>query len=527
MKLSEYPQAYLDARDLIWHRYGSRSNVNSVGLGMRMRQGATTTEPAVVVSVTRKFPADLLSSADLLPSNIVVDGLPVPVDVVRAGPFTRAAGVAPQQIAEPADAGGLTGTYRPLSIGDSIGPLGATSDQQTGTLGAFVVDKQTSAVCVLSCAHVLADVDLSTLPIGSRISQPGLADGGTTATAVGSLLRVGSMGGSGAPMDAAIATVDSAIAFSNACGVPGMTAPSPDQPAVGLVIAGSKVSNTLCMPIDRVLAALDIDFITPNSVQASGTTAVGESVQKVGRTTGYSSLNITQVGVTTTINYGLLGALTFENLIVIDGIFSDSGDAGAVVCTGGSGNSGAPGNLPLGICAFIKSLIDATGIADLGSQTDLQYIDTFRDQYLAHTAVGQLLIGLFYINSDSIAQRMENDLSSGLITPQQQADAQSFYNAYWPQFTAAIDDPNAAGVITQQEFNSLVVYFSGMYEYGYFSHDEAVAINDIINEVIQPTIGMDYPQLVAYFNQQSVYDQVVSMLSPVASISWVADDAPL
>jgi hypothetical protein len=524
VKLADFPQAYLDARDMIWRRYGSQGNVNSVGLGLRITRGNTTAEPAVVVSVTRKFPADLLSSADLLPPSIVVNGRSVAVDVVRAGPFTHAEASTPDAPPAPQD-GGLTGTYRPLNIGDSIGPIGVP-DKQTGTLGAFVVDKQTSAVCVLSCAHVLADMDFSPLPVGTRITQPGLADGGSDSTTVASLLRIGVLGGA-APVDAAIAKVDSAVDFSNACGLPGMTAPSPDQPAVGLVIAGSRTSNTLCMPIDKVLSALNVDFITPNSVQAAGSTAVGESVQKMGRTTGYSSLNISQVGVTTTINYGVLGAITFPDLIVIEGVFSDSGDAGAVVCAGGTGNGGAPIDLPLGICAFIKSLIDATGILDLGTQTDLQYIDKFRDQYLAQTVVGQLLIGLFYVNSDSIAQRMENDLSSGLITPEQQADAQSFYNSYWPQFTAAVDDPDDAGVITQQEFNSLVVYFSGMYEYGYFSHDEAVAINDIINVVIQPTIGMNYPQLVAYFNQQSVYDQVVSMLSPVSSISWVAGDVPL
>jgi hypothetical protein len=520
VKLSDFSAAHLAARDQIWQRYRDQGNVNSVGLGLRMRDGSSTAEPVVVVSVTRKFPSALVAPADLLPSHVMVEGQQVGVDVVRAGPFTRDA-------ARPATpAGGvLTGLSRPMKIGDSIGPLG-TPDSQTGTLGAFVVDKKTGGLCVLSCAHVLADVDLVPLPIGTRITQPGVGDGGTTDNAVGSLLRIADLSG-GQPLDAAIASIDKGITTDNVCGVPGMTAASPSQPAVGLVIAGSATSHTLCQPIDQVLTALDIDFPVAGSYHTAGQAAVGDAVQKVGRTTGYSSLNITQVGMTTSINYGLLGPLDFTGLILIDGVFSDTGDAGAVICTGGSGSVGAPVNLPLGICAFMTALGNATAIPALTSATDLDYIDRFRDQYLAKTAVGQLLIGLFYINSDAIAQRIQQDLDSGLITAQHQANAQSLYNAYWPMFTAAVDSPDTAGVITQQEFNSLVVYFSGMYEYGYFSHDEAVAINDIINVVLQPTIGMNASQLTDYFNRQDVYDQVVTRLSPVTSISFVAGSAPL
>jgi hypothetical protein len=58
-------------------------NVVGVATGSRVRQGAPTGEPCLVVYVTRKIPRDQLGPGQLLPTE--VEG--VPVDVVESGPI--------------------------------------------------------------------------------------------------------------------------------------------------------------------------------------------------------------------------------------------------------------------------------------------------------------------------------------------------------------------------------------------------------------------------------------------------------
>jgi hypothetical protein len=339
------------------------------------------------------------------------------------------------------------------------------------------------------------------------------------------LFRVGSLTGAN-PIDAALALIDNDVIVSSTPGVPGMTEPLPGQPAVGLVIAGSSTSHTVLQPMDEILTALKADFNNPNSYMPSGSVAVGDPVQKVGRTTGYSSLNISQVGVTLAINYGLLGPVTFKNLIVIEGIFADSGDAGAVVCYGGNGINGAPVGLPLGLCPFMSASSQMLAIPDLTSSSDLQRIDQFRDQYLAHTAVGQLILGLCYLNTDYFTQRINSVTAAG-PDPYLQSYGQSVYNQYWPQFVADLDNPDSAPPMTSDEYGYMVLTFGQMGADGYFTQPEHDAIYNLLAYVIQPTIGMTYQQVVAYFNQQSVYDQALGYLSTVPTLTFAANDAPL
>jgi len=56
-----------------------KANVVGVGIGLRQRQGETTDEPAIVVSVTDKIPLSQISSSDVIPREL--DGVPVDVQV--------------------------------------------------------------------------------------------------------------------------------------------------------------------------------------------------------------------------------------------------------------------------------------------------------------------------------------------------------------------------------------------------------------------------------------------------------------
>lgn len=59
----------------------SKKNVVGVGIGFREKEGQTTDELAIIVSVTKKIPNSQLSPQDLIPQ--MVDD--VPVDVQEVG----------------------------------------------------------------------------------------------------------------------------------------------------------------------------------------------------------------------------------------------------------------------------------------------------------------------------------------------------------------------------------------------------------------------------------------------------------
>jgi hypothetical protein len=62
----------------------NKANVVGIGIGFRRSAGETTTEPALVVMVSRKLPAWQVSEKDLIPASI--DG--IPVDVQEVGQIT-------------------------------------------------------------------------------------------------------------------------------------------------------------------------------------------------------------------------------------------------------------------------------------------------------------------------------------------------------------------------------------------------------------------------------------------------------
>ena len=137
----------------------ARKNVIGLGIGLRTRGGKLTDELVLKVFVSQKVPRKLLSEDDLIPSSFEKEGSIVKVDVeVGKIPIIQT----------------FTLRTRPLIGGVSIGP----TPGGTGTLGVCVtLDNQRTYV--LSNNHVLANTDQ--LPIGTRIVQPSISDGGDAA----------------------------------------------------------------------------------------------------------------------------------------------------------------------------------------------------------------------------------------------------------------------------------------------------------------------------------------------------------
>jgi hypothetical protein len=251
-------------------------NLVGVGVGEKLVDGRRTGVMAVKFLVRAKYHESHMSEEHLLPKSI--DG--VPVDVEEVGLFRAFA----------APALDPRSRMRPAQPGCSVGF--ADPDGQftmAGTFGALVQDA--NGVYILSNNHVLADE--GQLPIGSAIFQPGLLDGGD---------------------------------------------PNTDQIAqlTNFVALQAGVLNS----VDCAVAAVGNPADVSNSIlqigppQGAGAATIDMTVQKFGRTTGYSAGQITSIDTDVTVQYET-GNFSFGGQIIVVGLdgqaFSGAGDSGSLI----------------------------------------------------------------------------------------------------------------------------------------------------------------------------------------------------
>jgi hypothetical protein len=180
---------------------------------------------------------------------------------------------------------------RPLLIGCSVGHFKITA----GTLGCFVQPRDGSRVCMLSNNHVLANENDAKK--GDVILQPGAIDHGRKPRdVVGRLVRFVRFRKHGANLlDCAIASVDERITLHR-----------------------TKLRGL------GTLKGLGDAFVDE-----------GDSVAKVGRTTGMTRGRVTAFELDNVVVRYDLGDLRFDNQIEIEGVesgpFSDGGDSGSLI----------------------------------------------------------------------------------------------------------------------------------------------------------------------------------------------------
>jgi hypothetical protein len=217
---------------------------------------------------------------------------------------------------------------RPISLGVSGGNINSliSSECFGGTLGSMVQNRQ-SKQFILSNNHVLADINKA--KPGQPIVQPGLADVSCAqdpSTEVATFTRAIPIlfGGTPNGVDAGIAAVK-----------PG------------------DVNSTI----------LNIGGIASSVAEPT----VGMSVQKMGRTTCYTTGTITAVGVNVLrIVYGLGKVAIFRNQIKIGtNGFSSAGDSGSLIVT----QESCPRAVGLAVCGRVGRFVHA-------GQSDFQGAET-------------------------------------------------------------------------------------------------------------------------------------------------------
>jgi hypothetical protein len=255
-------------------------NLVGVGVGEKIVDNRRTGIMAVKFLVRAKYAEKHINPKHVLPKSI--SGLPV--DVEEVGLLRR--------FAAPAAAAGIDPRVRmrPAQPGCSVGfadPSGKFV--MAGTFGALVRDAK--GVYILSNNHVLADE--GQLPRGAAIFQPGLLDGGNPGTD-----QIAQLSNFVALQAGVFNKVDCAVAA---------------------------VRN----PADASNAILQI-----GAPQGAGAAQIDMTVQKFGRTTGYTAGQIASIDTDVTVQYET-GSYSFGGQIIVVGLdgqpFSGAGDSGSLI----------------------------------------------------------------------------------------------------------------------------------------------------------------------------------------------------
>ncbi|MCH8837853.1 MAG: hypothetical protein IIA60_08645 [Candidatus Marinimicrobia bacterium] len=358
----------------IHHSHFARDvNIVGMGLGLKESHGVRLDRPTLTFLVAKKMPLNFLPISRVIPSALHIHEEEIETDVIETGHFYPLA---------------YTARMRPALGGDSIG-----HGTDTGTLGCLVTDNTDGSTCILSNNHVLADQNNAT--IGDPILQPGSADGGTDpADRIALLKRFVTIDPAVAnQVDAALAApIKPAYVANQMEG--GLAPPSAAHQAVGLLFAGS-CNSTILNPIELVENQLNVSLPAGSTVAAT----VGMNLEKVGRTTEYTTSTVRTINTTVTIGYDM-GQVTFNNQIVTAWL-SDGGDSGSLVFEGGAG--GAEDHCGWAAASVFSALLDE----DL--RKDEPSLKRIRDHFLRETEGGRVLVDAYYRyegQTQSVVQRL-------------------------------------------------------------------------------------------------------------------------
>jgi hypothetical protein len=291
----------------------TRRNVVGVGVGYKETSDGLTDELAVLVNVAQKIPKAQLAESDLVPK--MLDG--VKTDVVETGRFL-AGQTDPARVETTAQ----TERFDPKLRCRPTVPAGVSishADVTAGTFGCLV--RRGSDLFILSNNHVLANVN-SAKP-GDPIIQPGRYDGGRAEDQVAVLAEFIPLDFGGKEAHSSLARkIEQLLNFAARILRASHRFMSYDTtPGENLVDAA------LARPLNPDQLTPDLPHIgRPRGVAQAG---LGTPVQKTGRTTGYTQGRITQIDVTTQVEYN--GRLaTFTGQLMASGM-SEGGDSGSVV----------------------------------------------------------------------------------------------------------------------------------------------------------------------------------------------------
>lgn len=295
------PHEFSRARQVHQEEILSKPNVVGVGVGLREKAGRRTGEVVLTALVRQKVPEAALAPEEIVPP--VVDG--VPTDVMEVGDLVALAA--------------RTDRIRPAPGGVSIGHYQVTA----GTLGGVVRDRATDRRLILSNNHVLANSNKG-LP-GDPILQPGAIDGGRDPLdTIARLERFVPIQFIEQPSSCRIADV--VVAIGNA--VAGVLGSKHRLSAIRYdPQATNRVDAAVALPDEG--PAISDEILDIGVLGGTAPVELGMRVRKSGRSSGFTTGEVSVLDATVTVSYGEKSA-RFEGQIV-SGPMSEPGDSGSLL----------------------------------------------------------------------------------------------------------------------------------------------------------------------------------------------------
>jgi hypothetical protein len=515
-------------KDMIKSTFWSHSNITSVGVGARKRNGEWTDEPAVTVGVVKKRRPGYLRADEILPERIDIDGVSHRVDVEQVGRVTMCAQQEfPGLGQDPKSTWMLTGRDRPLRPADKISnnttllqyPDGS-STWESGTLSCFVKDAA-GVVYMMSNSHVLVNHGILHNPvdpkpvIGEKISQPNPATSDENLNVVAELsnyvdFKHGPFASN--TMDGAIARLYDQSGWENRYPGDRMSPLSSANKAIGLYFASNDDhSRGWIVRIEPMLRQFGVSMMVPDSTTDVTGYQMFDPIEKVGARTGYSSTQIVNVMDSTKVHISASNlSYSFDNLIATERM-GWGGDSGSLVRLGGDGITQVIlENVPNSSCGTFDSVGTMYG---LPVNNDIPLADNIRDNFLAQTRLGSLLTHLFYLNAETVTTRSQASPTSA----SEKAGARSLYDKYRNFVETVMVNPrDPSYVVTQEHLDDTALAISGGELHMYQA--ETDALNSIYTNVIKRTLGMRYDDLIGFMNDDNVYHSVLDTLRNVSTI---------
>ena len=460
-------------------------NIIGAAFGRRIAHGEITKAPALVVYVARKVSSNYLPLSRMLPRKMYIGGDYVEVDVVETGPLYPLT---------------FNAQETPATLGISIGNANEAS---AGTLGALVIDKTDKSLCILSNNHVMARENAAL--IGEMIVQPGVYDGGSSpANDIATLKRFITINSTGNTVDCAIASILKGAVINQ---VHNNLIPvaSSDHPAVGLLFAGG-CNRMIMNPIANVLSQLNIDFPNPNAIVPPD---IGMNVEKVGRTTEYTTSTILEIDATVTLGYNF-GNATFDHQITTAWMDS-AGDSGSLVYKGGAG-----GNVDQ--CSSCGSTSSAATKLGVNLDREQNMAKIVRDQFLRHTQIGRWAVDLFYANEERALERLANTN----IQESDRAYARKIYDKYHDEAISVFaQGETSEKTLTEQHFKDIDASFKRAQKY--LEKDEIKAGEKLLVLAKKHGLGKNVRKILALLNNIEIAKQLEDIMREVKFIKHNGD----
>ena len=458
-------------------------NVIGAAFGRRIAHGETMDEPAMVVYVLRKAPQRILPSSVLLPRRMYVGSESVEVDVVETGPIYALA---------------FTARERPATAGISIGHVNVTA----GTLGSVVTDNADGSASILSNNHVMADSNSGI--VGDQIVQPGVYDGGVApADTIATLRRFVTINAAGTNrVDAAIGLITGQV--NNKVHNNIFPVASVAHRAVGLLFAGG-CNRTIMNPISDVLSQLNISL--PAGAGSTTAADIGMDVEKVGRTTEYTTSTIKEIDATVSVGGYSFGSATFDGQITTAWM-SDGGDSGSLVYQGGAGGDENKCGCPIMSAAGSLLTTDVT--------QDWFMAEVVRDKLLRQTKIGKFAVDMLYLNAEILLERFR----LAHVDENDRKYARKLYQKYIEDIRHVfVEGEKSKRCLTELHLNDAKLALKRAHKY--MGDDERLAANQIFDLVSKHGKGKNVRDILALLNDEMLFKQVKEIVAKVKSLKVV------